>query len=65
MPPRPRPLVRKLDAIADGIIPILKTVLGWLGSTPERPDPVRLYYLLYIILFLVFLIEFLRYLYRT
>jgi hypothetical protein len=62
---RPRRCLRKLDAIADGIIPILKTVLGWLGSTPERPDPVRLYYGLYFLLLLMFMITFLTYLYRT
>jgi hypothetical protein len=64
MPPRPRSLVRKLDAIADGIIPTLNTVLRLMGSTPERPDPVRRYYALYIVLLVAFLIEFLRYLYR-
>ena len=64
---RPRRCLRRLGAttIAIGLIPILNTVLWLMGSTPERPDPVRLYYLLYIALLVVCLTEFLRYLYLT
>jgi hypothetical protein len=62
---RPRRCLRRLDVIAAGIIPILSTVLRLMGSTPERPNPVRLYYLLYLALLATFLIVFLRYLYRT
>jgi hypothetical protein len=62
---RPRRWVRRLDAIADGIIPTLNTVLRLMGSTPERPDPVRLYYLLYIVLLLAIAVTWEIYHYRT
>jgi hypothetical protein len=62
---RPRRYLRRLDAIAAGIIPTLNTVLRLMGSTPERPDPVRLYYALYFLLLLMLVIASLIYLYRT
>ena len=61
-----RRCLRRLDAIIIryGILDTLRTVLGWLGSTPERPEPIRLYYLLYFALLVLFLIVSLTYLYQ-
>ena len=62
-PPRSRCL-RMLDAISIGITRGLNIVLRWVGSTPEQPEPIRLFFLLYFLMMFAIAITFITYIYQ-